>query len=79
MEDLIFDIAFVHDSQTYEGWINPSEKLNDQGVPASFHAVVNGTFFGHLSFQNCNWNVSEERPAELVKVVGRQIEKYYLL
>jgi len=77
MEDNIFDIAFeVHD-QKYSGWVNPSDKMNEKGKPISFHVVLNDVSFGHLSYNDVKWIASEERPAELVHIVGEQIEKYY--
>jgi hypothetical protein len=79
MQDVIFDIAFVYEGKTYEGWVNPSDKLKEDGSPASFHVVLDGVSFGYLSFQNCNWVVNEERPAALVKIIGRQIEKHFQL
>jgi len=77
MVDRIFDIEVEYEGKILKGWINPSEKLNVQGVPSSFHVVLNDTSFGYLSFQNCKWSVNEERPGPLVKLIGRQIEKHY--
>jgi len=79
MEDTIFDISFTHDQKPYKGWVNPSDKLNDSGTPVSFHVVLNEVSFGYLSFLDCRWTVNEERPAGLVKLIGRQIEKHYQL
>ena len=79
MEDRIFDIAFEQDGVKYTGWVNPSEKLNHDGFPASYHVVLNNVSFGYLSFNDCKWTINEERPAALVKSVGQQIEKYYKL
>jgi hypothetical protein len=77
MEDNIFDINFEEDGKQYKGWVNPSDKLNDSGTPVSFHVVLNDTSFGYLSFRDCLWMVNEQRPAELVQSVGKQIEKHY--
>ena len=79
MEENIFDIAFTSKGQQYEGWVNPSDKLDDKGKPISFHVVLNGTSFGYLSFNNCKWNINEERPKELVDAVAKAIEKRYSL
>ena len=77
MDEKIFDIAFIHEGRKYKGWVNPSDKLNEKGTPSSFHVVLNDTSFGDLSFQNCVWTVTEERPANLVRAVGKQIEKHF--
>lgn len=77
MEDKIFDIEFKVDGKEYKGWVNPSEKLNDAGIPVSFHVVLNETAFGYLSFQNCKWMINEDRPPSLVNEVGKQIEAHY--
>ena len=79
MQDHIFDIAFELDNKQYKGWVNPSEKLNEQGAPASFHVVLNDVSFGYLSFTNCKWVANEERPAGMVKLVGKEIEKHFQL
>ena len=77
MEDNIFDISFTHDGKEYNGWVNPSEKLNDTGAPVSFHVVLNNVSFGYLSFRDCNWIINEDRPPELVKKTGKEIEKHF--
>lgn len=77
MKRTAFDISFEFDSKPFTGWIQPSEKLTEEGTPASFHVVLNGTSFGYLSFRDCKWIVNQERPAGLVKLIGKQIEKYY--
>ena len=79
MEDKIFDIAFETNGRQYKGWVNPSEKINDSGAPASFHVVVENTSFGYLSLHNCKWTVNEQRPAELVEAIGKEIERKYSL
>ena len=79
MEDKIFDISFEFDNKQYKGWVNPSDDLNDSGTPVSFHVVLNDTSFGYLSYKDCNWMINEERPEELVKLAGKQIEKHYQL
>ena len=77
MEDKIFDISFEFDKKRYEGWVNPSEDLNDSGSPVSFHVVLDNTSFGYLSYSDCKWMVNEERPDGLVIEVGKQIERHY--
>jgi hypothetical protein len=76
-EEKIFDIAFELEGATYKGWVNPSDKLNDAGMPASFHVVLNETSFGHVSNNNGEWTVSEDRPEGLIKKVGEAIGKHY--
>lgn len=76
-EKNMFDIAFEVDGTSYKGWVNPSEKLNDSGLPASFHVVLNDTSFGYVSYNNEEWTVNEDRPEGLTKQVGKAIEKYY--
>jgi hypothetical protein len=76
-EEKIFDISFELDGTTYKGWVNPTDKINDAGLPASFHVVLNETSFGHVSHNNNEWTVSEDRPEELIKKVGKEIEKHY--
>lgn len=76
-EEKIFDISFEHDGITYKGWANPSDKTNDEGMPASFHVVLNDTSFGYLSNNNGEWTVNEDRPEDLIKKVGKEIEKHF--
>jgi hypothetical protein len=79
MEDNFFDISFTHNDLKYVGWVNPSDRLNKDGNPASYHVVLNETHFGAVSFQDCKWSVNEDRPSVLVNKVGEQIEKHYKL
>jgi hypothetical protein len=79
MDDKIFDIAFEAGGKQYKGWVNPSGKMNGDGQPASFHVVLQDTSFGFLSLHNCKWTINEQRPAELVEAVGKEIEKRYML
>lgn len=76
-EKNMFDIAFEVDGTSYKGWVNPSEKLNDSGLPASFHVVLNDTSFGYVSYNNDGWTVNEDRPEGLIEQVGKAIEKHY--
>ena len=61
-EDKIFDIEFEHDGTIYSDRANPSEKIQDDGLPASFHVVLNNVSFGHVSFANNQWTADEWRP-----------------
>jgi hypothetical protein len=55
------------------GWL----AWNDDGIPASFHVVLNETSFGYLSFSNGKWRADQQRPAELVDAVGEYIQQHY--
>ncbi len=79
MEKDIFDISFAHNGIQYNGWVNPSDKKNKDGVPVSFHVVLNGESFGYLSFNNNRWAINEHRPSELVDAAGNEIAKKYQL
>jgi hypothetical protein len=79
MENNIFNIAFEFQGKPYSGWVNPSEKLNGEAAPSSFHVVLNEVSFGNLAFKDCKWSINEQRPSGLVKMVGKQIEKHYQL
>ena len=61
----------------YEGWVRPSEKDRIDGQPKSFHVVLNDLYFGNLSRTNRVWTVDEQRPQELVELVGSYIESQY--
>lgn len=76
-EKNIFDIAFELEGTAYKGWVNPSDKMNEAGIPASFHVVLNDASFGHLSCNNGEWAVNEDRPEPLINKVGKEIEKHY--
>jgi hypothetical protein len=76
-ENNIFDIAFELDGTKYTGWVNPSDKVSDSGMPVSFHVVLNETSFGYLSHNNNEWTVNEDRPEALTKRVGKEIERHY--
>jgi hypothetical protein len=75
----VFDIAFEWDGKPYKGWVSPSDESSANGAPESFHVVLNNTSFGYLSYRDCKWSVHEERPAGLVKLVGKEIEKHFQL
>jgi hypothetical protein len=76
-EDKIFNISFEADGTKYTGWVNPSDKLNNDGLPVSFHVVLNDASFGHVSYSNNEWTVNEDRPEGLIEQVGKAIEKKY--
>ena len=78
-EDKIFDIEFQSGGRSYKGWVNPSDKLSDTGLPASFHVVLNNVFFGNLSLSAGKWNVDEDRPDALVDAAGREISRWYMV
>jgi hypothetical protein len=79
MKEKIFDITFQNNGRQYKGWVNPSDKMDENGKPLSFHVVLDNVSFGYLSFNNCKWSINEERPSSLVEAVGRKIEKHYQL
>jgi hypothetical protein len=76
-ENKIFDISFEADGTKYTGWVNPSDKLADSGMPVSFHVVLNDVSFGHVSHNTGEWTVDEDRPEGLTKQVGKAIERHY--
>jgi len=76
-EEKIFNIEVENEGTTYRGWVNPSEKMNDDGFPVSFHVVLNQTSLGYLSLNNGKWIADDQRPARLVGAVGVQIERHY--
>ena len=76
-EDKIFDIEFEHDNKHYKGWVNPSEETHDDGLPASFHVVLNKVSFGYVSYTNNRWIADEWRPGGLAEAIGKQIENRY--
>lgn len=67
------DIQCSFDGVQYTGWATPSEKQHSDGWPASFHVVLNETFFGNVSRDNGRWLVDEERPEGMANVVGAAI------
>jgi hypothetical protein len=79
MEKNIFDISFKNEGKQYSGFVNPSDKLGKDGKPVSFHVVLNGVSFGHVSLNNCKWTINEDRPSSLVEAVGEEIEKHFQL
>ncbi len=45
-EDKIFDIEFDCEGRHYKGWVNPSEELQEDGLPVSSHVVLDNVSFG---------------------------------
>lgn len=74
MNDKTFDIAFDYEGVHYTGWVTPSERVQADGQPGSYHVVLNDTLFGNVSFNNDQWTVDQQRPAGLVAEVGRIIQ-----
>jgi hypothetical protein len=76
-EEKIFNIAFEADGIQYTGWVNPSDKFNKDGFPASFHVVLNDVSFGYVTHNNGEWTTDEDRPEGLIEKVGKAIERNY--
>ena len=73
MEAIILDLAFQFEGKTYNGWAKPSAKTDDNEIPSSYHIVLNGVFFGNLSYNNGQWITDSQRDPKLVQKVGEQI------
>ncbi|MBC7901787.1 MAG: hypothetical protein H7Y27_00120 [Gemmatimonadaceae bacterium] len=71
-----FDINLSHDGRDYKGWVRPSARLSEAGLPVSYHVVLNDTLFGNLSIQNDIWVVDEQRPASLTQALGQIIQSF---
>jgi hypothetical protein len=76
-EDKIFDIEFEYENKAYKGWVNPSDDLNADGLPSSFHVVLNEVSFAHLSYNNGKWVADAQRPSGLIDEAGNKISKKY--
>ncbi len=70
MEKVSIPISFSHEGTTYKGWATPSDHVHPDGMPSSYHVVLNETFFGDMSYHDGHWLISEQRPASLVKATG---------
>ena len=68
-------LSLTHEHQRYEGWATPSYKHHADGLPSSYHVVLNEVFFGDMSFTQGNWVVSEQCPHELVAAVGSALQQ----
>ena len=76
-EEKIFDIEFECGGKHYKGWVNPSDEINEQEFPVSFHVVLDNVSFGYLSFANGTWSSDEQRPAALVESIGQELQQRY--
>jgi hypothetical protein len=79
MQDSKFQIAFDFDGKPYSGWVSATGEVNEKGQPTTFNVELNDKPFGEISFSNCKWLGLDERPAGLVKLLGKQIEKHFQL
>ncbi len=77
MENKTFEVEFDHDGKYYKGWATPNGLKKDNGMPGSYHVVLNGVMFGNVSQNNITWVVDEQRPDELTQAVGKFIEEVY--
>lgn len=78
-EDKIFDIEFEYENKPYIGWVNPSDELNEDGLPISFHVVLNNVSFAYLSYDKGNWISDSQRPEGIIVEVGNKIAQKYKL
>ena len=78
-DEKIFEIELETEGTIYSDRVNPFEKLKDDGFAVSFHVVLNKVSLGYLSMNNGKWIVDEQRPAELVEAVGKEIAQHYRL
>lgn len=74
MNDKTFDISLAYDGIQYQGWVTPSAEHHADGMPRSFHVVLNETMFGNLSKSGDNWVIDQQRPAAMVEQVGKLIQ-----
>ena len=71
---VFYTIEFFNEGLHYSGRITPEYKKGRE-EPSSWHVVLNDVFFGYLHKDGGHWEVSEQRPVELTKKVGEQIDK----
>lgn len=69
----MFDIAFQFEGKEYKGWARPSGKKTGGDNSTSYHVVLNGVFFGIVSFNDDQWETDSQREHGLVQKVGEQI------
>jgi len=74
MNQRTFDISLEHNGIAYQGWVTPSDEAQPNGIPRSFHVVLNETMFGNLSKSGDKWVVDQQRPDEMVEKVGLIIQ-----
>jgi hypothetical protein len=63
---LEFDCKGLH----YKGWATPSDKIRNDGTPASYSVVLNQVHFGDISLNNGKWVLDEHRSHDLIECVG---------
>ena len=68
---LEFDCKGIH----YKGCATPSDRIHDDGLPASYTIVLNQVFFGDISRYKGKWVLDERRPHELIVTVGECIDQ----
>ena len=73
IEERMFDIAFRFEGKEYKGWARESQKKTDGNIAASYHVVLNGVFFGNLSYNGDHWETDSQRNYTLVQKTGEQI------
>ena len=73
IEDRMFDFAFNFEGKAYNGWGRASARKDEDDVPASYHIVLNGVFFGNISYNGEQWETDRQREKGLVQKVGELI------
>ena len=73
IEERMFDIAFRFEGNEYQGWARASQKKIDAEIPVSYHVVLNGIFFGNLSYNDGQWESDTQRERKLIQKVGEEI------
>lgn len=74
MNQETFDISLEHDGIAYQGWVTPSNETQPNGIPRSFHVILNETMFGNVSKSGDKWVVDQQRPDAMVEKVGLIIQ-----
>jgi hypothetical protein len=75
MEKVSIPVSFKYNGVEYKGWATPSDHKHPDGLAASYHVVLNETFFGDMSLSDGHWTISEQRPADLVKATGEALSE----
>jgi hypothetical protein len=75
MEKTSISLEFESGGSVYKGWATPSDRLHDDGLPASYVIVLNEVFFGDMSKANGKWVLDEQRPHELITAVAECLSK----
>ncbi|MEO5684865.1 MAG: hypothetical protein ABIQ88_19640 [Chitinophagaceae bacterium] len=68
-----YTVEFDHEGVHYIGRLTPEFKRGGN-EPSSWHTVLNDVFFGYLHCHNSQWEVSEQRPQQLVDTIGKLID-----